>query len=182
MPQLNSFVRLPLLSLRQRIWPLPRLDMLAAETLSMRVMPGDIDFNFHMNNSRYLTRMDYGRVHLLAATGMWELAMRLRWTPLVGSVFITYRRSMTMFAPYTLTSRNLCWDEKWIYTEQTFTSSEGLAAIAWVKGLFRRSTGNIPPQEIVDLLQPGLTSPPIAEELIEWNALTRGKLQAGANN
>ncbi|HEY0760708.1 MAG TPA: thioesterase family protein [Acidisarcina sp.] len=183
MAQFNSFVRIPLLALRQRLRPLPAMSMLAPETLSMRVWPSDIDFNLHMNNSRYLLRMDYGRIHLIASTGMMELAMRRRWQPLIGSVFITYRRSLRLWQPFTLTSRNLCWDEKWVYTEQTFTSAAGLAAVAWVKGLFREagSSGrNIAPQQIVDQLEPGLVSPPVPPALAEWNELTRGKLTGTA--
>jgi acyl-CoA thioesterase FadM len=178
MSQFNSFVRVPLLALRQRLRPLTQLDILAPDVLTMRVLPTDIDFNLHMNNSRYLTRMDYARIHLIAATGMMDLAVARRWSPLIGSVFITYRRSLSVFAPYTLTSRNLCWDDKWVYTEQVFTFAGGLAAVAWVKGLFRNETGNIPPQTVVDELQPGLVSPPMSPALTEWNELTKGKLQS----
>jgi acyl-CoA thioesterase FadM len=177
MSQFNSFIRIPLLALRQRVRPLPRLDILAPDTLKLRVLPTDIDFNLHMNNSRYLSRMDYARIHLIASTGMLELAVARRWSPLIGSVFITYRRSLSVFTPYTLTSRNLCWDEKWVYTEQAFNFTGGLAAVAWVKGLFRGASGNIPPQTIVEELQPGLISPAMSEALKEWNELTRGKLQ-----
>jgi acyl-CoA thioesterase FadM len=176
MAQFNSFVRIPLLALRQRIRPLPRIDLLAPDALAMRVSPTDIDFNLHMNNSRYLVRMDYARIHLVAATGMMGLAVRRRWQPLIGSVFITYRRSLPLLARFTLTSRNICWDEKWVYTEQSFTFAEGLAAVAWVKALFRGADGNVPPQAIVDELQPGLVSPPVSDALAQWNELTRGQL------
>ena len=61
--------------------------------------------------------------------------------------------------------------------EQTFTFKNGLAAVAWVKGLFRGRNENIPPQAIVDRLSPGLESPPMPEAMSAWNALTREKLQ-----
>ena len=62
--------------------------------------------------------------------------------------------------------------------EQTFQSAEGLAAVAWVKALFRERSGNIPPQSIVDRVQPGVKSPPMPESIAIWNTLTREKLQA----
>ena len=128
--------------------------------------------------------MDYGRIHLMAATGILTPAIRHRWQPLVGSISITYRRSLGFLAPFDLSSRMLCWDEKWMYMEQVFRlndgrSKDGLAAIAWVKGLFRGADGKVPPQKIVDLVAPGVTSPAVPESLEMWNALTKEKLAAG---
>ena len=102
MSHTNSFLRIPALALRHRIRPLPRIGMLTADTLNMRVWPQDIDFNLHLNNARYLSCMDYGRVHLMASTGILTPALEERWMPLVGSVSITYRRSLALFARFTL--------------------------------------------------------------------------------
>ena len=85
MAHINSFVRIPLIVLRQRVRALPRVGVLDEDSVRMRVWPNDIDFNFHLNNSRFLSCMDYGRMHWVAATGMMELVVRERWTPLVGS-------------------------------------------------------------------------------------------------
>ena len=190
----NSFLRIPALVLRQKVRPLPRIHVLDEDVVRLRVWPQDIDFNFHLNNARYLSFMDYGRIHLMAATGILTPAIRHRWQPLVGSISITYRRSLGFLAPFDLSSRMLCWDEKWMYMEQVFRlndgrlndrrlndgrSKDGLAAIAWVKGLFRGAEGNVPPQKIVDLVAPGVTSPAVPESLEMWNALTKEKLAAG---
>ncbi len=177
MSYINSFIRIPALAIRQKIRPLPRIGIFAEDTVQMRVWPQDIDFNLHLNNSRYLIFMDYGRIHLTAATGILDPVLRERWMPLVGSLSITYRRSLGLFAQFTLTSRMLCWDEKWFYMEQVFRTKDGLAAIAWVKGLFRAKDGNVPPQRIVDLVAPGAVSPEVPEALLQWNALTKEKLQ-----
>jgi len=178
MSHYNSFVRIPALAVRQRIRPLPRIGVFDEDVLRLRVWPQDIDFNLHLNNARYLSFMDYGRVRLSAATGILTPALREGWVPLVGSLSITYRRSLGLFVPFTLTTRTLCWDEKWFYMEQVFRSQEGLAAIAWVKGLFRARDGNVPPQSIVDMVAPGTVSPPVPEALQQWNDLTKWKLQS----
>jgi acyl-CoA thioesterase FadM len=177
MAHINSFVRIPLLALRQRFRPLPRIGVLDEDRIRMRVWPNDIDFNFHLNNSRYLSCMDYGRIHMMAANGILEHALRGRWMPLVGSVDITYRRSLDLFAAFELSTRTLCWDDKWVYMEQSFHSKAGLAAVAWVKGLFRGKQGNIPPQSIIDLVSPGLSSPPLSESLAQWNDITKHRLE-----
>ncbi len=179
MSHTNSFLRIPALALRHGIRPLPRIGVLDEDVLGMRVWPQDIDFNLHLNNARYLSSMDYGRVHLMAAVGILTPSIKNRWQPLVGSVSITYRRSLGLFAPFRLSSRLLCWDEKWMYMEQVFRSEDGLAAIAWVKGLFRGAEGNVPAQQVIDMVAPGFASPPVSEVLEQWNALTKEKLAGG---
>ena len=152
--------------------------MLEEDRIAMRVWPHDIDFNLHMNNARYLSLMDYSRMHLLARTRILEHIVRSRWTPLVGAVWITYRRSLPLFARFTLASRMVCWDQRWFYIEQTFTGSEGLAALGWVKGLLRSPDGNLDPQQVIERVSPGAVSPPIPESIALWNDLTREKLQS----
>lgn len=178
MAHVNSFLRIPGIVLRHKLRPLPRIGLLETDTVRMRVWPTDIDFNFHLNNSRYLSYMDYGRVRLTAATGLLDEVLEQRWAPLVGSVVITYRRSVHLWRPFTLATRILCWDEKWFYMEQTFHSTEGLAAIAWVKGLFRGRDGNVPPERIVERLAPGTLSPPMPANIVHWNNISYEKLHS----
>ena len=174
-----SFVRIPALAIRQHLRPLPPLGVLEEDTLRMRVWPNDIDLNLHMNNARFLSVMDYGRTHMLARTGLLEHILRSRWQPLVGAVWITYRRSLPAFAAYQLSSRMVCWDERWFYIEQTFTGRKGLAAVGWVKGILRDSQGSVQPQSVIEGVAPGLLSPPIPEAVAAWNELTREKLSGG---
>jgi len=178
MAHYNSFIRIPLLVLRQAIRPLPRIDPLETDLLQLRVWPNDVDFNFHLNNARYLSVMDYGRVHLLARAGMLTPVLKARWAPVVGGVWITYRRSLHLWARYSLATRLAAWDERWFYMEQTFTSEEGVAALGWVKGALLDKSGIVAPQRIADLVNPGLASPPVPESMQTLNDLTREKLQA----
>lgn len=174
-----SFVRIPALAIRQHVRPLPPMGVLDVDRQRMRVWPNDIDLNLHLNNARYLSIMDYGRTHLLARMRLLEHIVRSRWTPLVGAVWMTYRRPLPVFAPFTLESRLVCWDERWFYIEQTFTGREGLVAVGWVKGLLRNSGGNLAPQRVLEKVAPGLLSPPMPEAIATWNEITREKLQAG---
>jgi acyl-CoA thioesterase FadM len=174
----TSFVRIPALAVRQYLRPLPRIGILDEDRLQMRVWPNDIDFNLHMNNARYLSAMDYGRVHLLARTGLLNLLLRSRWEPVVGAVWMTYRRSLPLLARYTLASRLVCWDERWFYIEQVFTGTKGQAAFGWVKGALRDASHTLDPREVIERIAPGAQSPPIPDAIATWNELTREKLQA----
>ncbi len=179
MSHLISFVRIPALAIRQHIRPLPPLGVLDEDTLRMSVWPNDIDLNLHLNNARYLSLMDYGRTHLLARTRLLEHIIRSRWQPLVGAVWITYRRSLPLFSSFRLSARLVCWDERWFYMEQTFTGSKGLAAVGWVKGALRNADGSVEPQNVIAGVAPGLVSPPMPDAIAAWNELTREKLAAG---
>ena len=174
-----SFVRIPALAIRQHIRPLAPLGILEEDQLQMRVWPNDIDFNLHLNNARYLGMMDFGRIHLLARTRILDHVIRSRWTPLVGAVWMTYRRSLPLFSRFTLVSRMVCWDERWFYIEQTFTGRDGLAAVGWVKGALRAPGGILEPQKVLDAVSPGAISPPMPDSIATWNELTREKLQGG---
>ena len=177
MAHYNSFVRIPLLIARNAIAPLPPLQPLATDTISLRVWPNDIDFNLHLNNARYLSVMDYGRIRLLARAGLLNPVIKARFAPVVGSVWITYRRSLPLWARYRLSTRLACWDERWFYMEQIFSSREGLVAAGWVKGALLKNSAIVPPQQIMEMSHPGIQTPPIPEALLTFNALTRDKLQ-----
>jgi acyl-CoA thioesterase FadM len=180
MAHLNSFVRIPLLVLRQAVKPLPSIGTLETDVLHLRVWPNDVDFNFHLNNARYLSVMDYGRIHLLARGGVLKHALKARWAPVVGAVWITYRRSLPLWARYQLATRLVCWDERWFYMQQTFTRAEGLVAVGWVKGALLDKAGTVPPQQIMDLVQSGIVSPPLPESIQILNGLTRQKLESAS--
>ena len=98
---------------------------------------------------------------------------------MVGAVWMTYRRSLPLFARFTLTSRLTCWDDRWFYLEQTFTGDKGLAALGWVKGALRGPEGSVDPQSVLERISPGVASPPVPDAITSWNELTKEKLLAG---
>jgi acyl-CoA thioesterase FadM len=165
-----------MLALRHKIRPLSRIDLTAEDRVCMRVWPNDIDLNFHLNNSRFLTCMDYARMHQVTATGIFDVVLRHRWIPLVGSVYITYRRPLPLFTKFEIATRTVSWDDRWFYKEQFFSFSGGLAAVAWVKGTFYDGKSTVPPQEIIDEIELGHLSPPLPEGMKIWNDLTRENL------
>jgi acyl-CoA thioesterase FadM len=160
------------------IVPLPPIGVLETDTLYQRVWPNDVDFNLHLNNARYLSLMDYARLHLLARGGLLNRVIRERLMPVVGGVWMTYRRSLPLWARYTLATRLVGWDDRWFYMEQTFTGREGLTAVGWVKGALRDRRGVVDPQRMLELAHPGVKSPPLPEAILTLNELTREKLQS----
>jgi acyl-CoA thioesterase FadM len=133
------------------IWLLIRLpflkkqeDALAPSKLTMRVMLNDLDLNFHVNNGRYLTIMDLGRIHLIGVTGLYKYIRKNKWMPVLGSAKIHFLRSLGAFNKFTMTTQVIYWDEKWIYVEQKIFKKNELYVIALFKTLFVGKQGKVP--------------------------------------
>lgn len=143
-------------------------DPMAAATMTMRVMPNDLDIYKHVNNGRYLTIMDLGRLHLMAVTGLLKLILKQKWDPLLGSVKIHFLKPLKVFQKFSLTTQTLYWDQKWIYLEQKFERKGQLYAVALVKVLFIGKEGKITPQKILDCMPNPPAQPPIPHVIKSW--------------
>ena len=123
----------------------PLADPNAVGALSFRVLPTDLDISLHMNNGRYLTLMDLGRIDFLVRTGLWKAVRNNNWTPIASAVAIRYRRELRPFAPFRLDTRLVSWAEASVVMEQTFVLTSGpyagqVAARALFKGgIYSRS-------------------------------------------
>ena len=154
----------------------PRIrDILGVSTLRMRVQPNDLDLNGHMNNGRYPSLMDLGRLDLVLRSGLLRLMLREKSVPVLASVQIRFRIGMNVFEPFDLQTRVICWDEKWVYMEQRFVLVSGLkagsvAAIALVKGGFydRRTRTTVPTQDLLNAVGVQTQSPVFPVYITEW--------------
>ena len=106
----------------------PPLGILDESVVTFRVWPTDLDLNGHMNNGRYLTLMDLGRIDLMARSGLARVALRRGWRPVVGSATIRFHRALKLFHRYELKTRVVGWDAKWFYIEQRFEREGAVAA------------------------------------------------------
>lgn len=147
-----------------------RIDLLGGGSeLPFRVLPGDLDLNLHMNNGRYFSLMDLGRVDLIARSGLLGVCLRSKWAPVLGAAKMAFLRPLSPFQKFSLRSRITGWDEKWFYIEQSFVTEDGtVAAIGTVKGLMRGPRGSVPTAVIWDELEqdvPGTSIPSEAMSL-----------------
>jgi acyl-CoA thioesterase FadM len=96
-----------------------------ASVLAFRVWPHDLDLSIHMNNGRYLTLMDLGRMDVLIRSGLWREALRHKWTPIASAITIRFQRELRPFQNFRLETRLLCWDASLVVMEQTFVIEGG---------------------------------------------------------
>lgn len=147
----------------------PRLGPLDESVIRLRVLPSDLDINLHLNNGRYLTLMDLGRVDLLIRLGVVREMRRRRWGGVVASATVRFRRPLNLFQRFELHTRLLCWDDRWFYMEQRFTRGGETAAVAVVKARFTAADGRrLAPAEVVEATRHAMPSPPMPAGVREW--------------
>lgn len=111
----------------------------SVSVLHFRVWPLDLDPSAHMNNGRYLTIMDLGRIDVMVRSGLWRVILRERWTPIAGGIQIRFSRELRLFDRFRLETRLLAWDDTLAVMEQVFVIASGpragqIAARALFKG------------------------------------------------
>lgn len=147
----------------------PRLGPLDESVIRLRVLPNDLDTNLHLNNGRFLTLMDLGRVDLLVRLGVVGEMRRRRWGGVVASATVRFRRPLKLFQRFELHSRLLCWDDRWFYMEQRFVRGGEMAAVAIVKARFMAADGRrVAPAEVVSATRHAMPSPPMPPGVREW--------------
>ena len=148
-------------------------DLLRPIVLRGMVLPSDIDFLMHMNNSKYLREMDFGRSKLYLESGLREETRKVRAATLVAAISIRYRRSLRLWQLFTLTTRLVYWNDNAFYLEQRFTGRDGFVhAIAFVKMVVRSESGRVSPGEVAKKVgrEGGgdVESPSPSPELKDW--------------
>ena len=172
---MNLYLRLLIVLLR--LIGLPRRGPLEESRVAFRVLPNDCDVNLHMNNGRYLSFMDLGRLHLVAQIGLLPVIFRRRWRAALGAAEINFIRALAPFQKFELVTRLVTWDEKYAYMEQRFESEGVLCAHAFVKGLFLDRDGKVANSTVVAAIGHAGAPPPMPDELRIWAELGNVKKQ-----
>jgi acyl-CoA thioesterase FadM len=140
--------------------------------LNFRVWPHDLDLSLHMNNGRYLTLMDLGRLDAMVRSGLWREVLRHKWTPIAGAITIRFQRELRLFQKFRLDTKLLCWDASLVVMEQIFVIDGGprdgqVAARALFKGgLYdRKERKFVEIARLMALLGVSETSPPATAEV-----------------
>jgi acyl-CoA thioesterase FadM len=160
-----------------------------ASSLVFRVLPTDLDLNGHMNNGRYLSLMDLGRLDVVLRSGLWRVIWRNRWAPTLGGVAVRFHRELRPFDRFRIETRIAAWTESIAVMEQTFVldgrGSAGLvAARALAKCAFhdRKTRSLVPMKRLVADLGVEVESPPPSPEIEAFLAADRLLRRAGGGD
>lgn len=118
-----------------------------------RVLLTDLDLNKHMNNARYLSIMDLGRIEFMLRSGLLKVAIERKWAPVVANIDISYYKSLHPWEKYQLETSLEGHDDKYLYMRQTFKRLDGTkVASAKVKGLFLKGKEKVSPNDVLAVL------------------------------
>jgi acyl-CoA thioesterase FadM len=156
----------------------PASGIFGTTTLRMRVLPNDLDLNAHVNNGRYFTLADIGRMDFVLRTGAARVALRRKAAPIVGDSMAKFRKDLKPFERFELATRVLGWDEKWVFMEHRFVREGRVAGVVVMRGLFRTRGGVLAPAELLADLGVDAPSPPLPDWIAAWNRSCDGLASA----
>lgn len=136
-----------------------------------RVLPHDLDLNFHVNNGRYLTFADLGRMDWFVRTGCFQAARKEKCIPVIGDATARFIRQLKAFDRFYVETQLLGWNEKWAYIEhKVLDKDDRPAAIIVVRGMFwNKKKGGLTPAELLAATgHEHLDSPQIPEWVQKW--------------
>lgn len=132
-------------------WFQPRIwDILAEQSIDGMVLPHDLDYMGHMNNSRYLRECDFARFHHYMRNGLFLASRKLGAKMVVGASTIRYRRSLAFREAFEIRTKIVGWDEKAFYLEQRFVSKKDGFVSAVM--LCRQNVVHSSPERIIEFV------------------------------
>lgn len=151
-----------------------RNDILQTTCVQGVVLPSDLDLQLHMNNSKYLREMDFGRIYHYVHTNFYHHVGSLGGTVVIAATTIRYRKSLRLWERFTLQTQILCWGDDAVYMEQKFVNRDGFVrAIALLKMCAKGVTLE---RVLEKLCTDTHKSPPFPPEVESWaEAVSRSK-------
>lgn len=163
-----------------RAWRLP--PVAPGETIerALRVWPGDLDVNGHMNNGRYLTVTDLMLVEYFVRSGFARVMLRQGWRPMSGGAVITYRKALMPGQRYRLRFALAGADHAWNFMRFEFLREDGtLCAAGYMKGAAVGRAGLVPNTESYACLGEVFEPRPLPAAVEHWLAAERAVMAGG---
>lgn len=132
----------------------PKIPVFGDSLVTFWVLPHDLDYNLHMTNSRYHSMTDLARVDRLIRSGLNKFMAQNKYGTVLGSSYIRFRRSLSVFQKVTVRTRFLGYDERWFYIEHYFESKGALIASSIVKAIFTKNGKSVPAMDFLKEFAP----------------------------
>jgi acyl-CoA thioesterase FadM len=151
------------------------LTPLETVTDTFRVWPGETLLGVTIN-SRYLDYAEVARVSWLTRIGLMRVASQEKWLPLMAAQTVQYKRPLRRFEKVKLSTRLLCWNERWFYSEHVFEREGKVMVTVLAKGCVRSSAGLVSPVQLLAKLGLHEPSPPLPESINQWESSMKVRL------
>lgn len=118
--------------------------------ISMRVMPVDLDFLWHVNNGVYFSYLDFGRMDMIFRNGVFDLCQKNGWYSVVASESIKFKKSLELWDKFEIETEIMGHDDRYFFIQQRFMRKNDLMATGLIKVRFlKKSGGTLATSEIL---------------------------------
>lgn len=151
--------------LKFRNKPMAPLD---AHVSTHRCWPWDLDPWLELNNGRTLTLYDLGRIPMAIRTGMIGTLRQNGWGITVAGNSVRYRRRIRVFHRFTMVSRTIGWDDRFLYMEQSIWRRGECCNHMLLRGAITSPNGIVSPAQMIQAAGETLESPPLPDWVHAW--------------
>ena len=139
--------------------------------------PWDLDIWLELNNGRAMTLYDLGRTMAAQRVGLIGAITRRKWAMTMAGSTVRFRRRIRGFEKFEMRSRAICWDDKFIYLEQSMWKKNGeCASHVMFRSAVTGKSGIVPPAEVLrEMGQGDVTSPPMPGWIRAWCQADAGR-------
>jgi acyl-CoA thioesterase FadM len=131
--------------------------------------PQDLDVFLELNNGRALTLYDLGRIAMAQRAGLITVLRRERWALTMAGVHVRFRRWIRGFERFEVRSRAVCWDDKFVYIEQSMWKRDGeCASHALYRAAVTDRNGIVAPARVLAALGQEVGSPAVPGWIAAW--------------
>lgn len=148
----------------------PRLDIMAPHVSTHRCWPWDLDPWIELNNGRTLTLYDLGRLPMAVRTCIVGTMRARKWGITVAGNSVRYRRRIRAFDRFTMVSRVLGWDGRFLYMEQTMWRKGECCNHMLLRAAITSAQGLISPAELLKAAKRDPQSPELPDWVQAWIA------------
>ncbi|MFL4469510.1 acyl-CoA thioesterase [Tateyamaria armeniaca] len=147
----------------------PALGMTEMHISHHIVWPWDLDGFLELNNGRALTLYDLGRLGMGVRAGLMETLKAQKWGLTMAGSSVRYRRRLHAFERFEMRSRAVCWDDRFIYIEQSMWKSNGeCASHVLYRAAVTDKNGIVTTDRLLDALGESVQSPETPEWIAAW--------------
>lgn len=133
------------------------------------VWPWDLDAFAELNNGRTLTLYDLGRLGMGVRAGLIKTLKQEKWALTMAGSSVRYRRRLHAFQRFEMRSHAVCWDDKFVYIEQSMWKPGGeCASHVLYRAAATDKNGIVTPDRVLRAMGQDVTSPPIPGWIKAW--------------
>ncbi|QBF29818.1 acyl-CoA thioesterase [Thalassococcus sp. S3] len=149
---------------------MPPLERLTDVHVSHHICwPWDLDMFMELNNGRMLTLYDLGRFMTAQRGGLIKALFDNGWALTMAGASVRYRRRITGFERFEMRSRAVCWDERFVYLEQSMWKRNGdCASHVLYRAAVIDKRRAVPPTRVLEAMGQDPQSPPIPGWIAAW--------------